>query len=223
MARAATKPLDQDHLGSQADPSGPRERKRLPPPPQKIKAAPRLSDDVWAFVVLFDAQAPTQVLLWATRVYTVIYDFADASESGFGSTVLLGRGGTHYRIGTLGSDSEDNSSNFREFENVVDTLREEAKAGNLKDALIILCTDSSTVESALVKGNSSSKKLFILTLEVRQLEMWEGASILVSHVLGERMKAQGTYGVSTGQLKEGVSVREVMLSFIPFHLTSMER
>jgi hypothetical protein len=71
----------------------------------------------------------------------------------------------------LGSDSEDNSSNFREFENVVDTLREEAKAGNLKDALIILCTDSSTVESALVKGNSSSKKLFILTLEVRQLEM----------------------------------------------------
>jgi hypothetical protein len=74
----------------------------------------------------------------------------------------------------------------------------------------------------LVKENVSSKKLFHLTLEVRQLEMREGASILVSPVSGKRMKAQGTDGVSRGQLKEGVSVGESMLSFILFHLTSIE-
>jgi hypothetical protein len=120
-------------------------------------------------------------------------------------------------------DSDEDLSKFREFKNVVDTLREEAKAGGLKDALIILCTDNSTVKLALAKGNSSSQKLFDLTVKVRRLEMREGASILVSHVLGERMKAQGTDGVFRGQLNEGVSAGQSMLSFIPFHLTLIER
>jgi hypothetical protein len=53
--------------------------------------------------------------------------------------------------------------------------------------------------------------------------MREGASILVSHASGERMKAQGTDGVSRGQLKEGISAGQSMLSFIPFHLASIER
>jgi hypothetical protein len=88
------------------------------------------------------------VLLQAAKIYTIIYDFADASGSRFGSTVLL-NGGIQYRIGTWGSDSEDNSSNFQEFKN-------KAKAGALLDALIILCTNNSMVKSALVKGSSSA-------------------------------------------------------------------
>jgi hypothetical protein len=36
------------------------------------------------------------------------------------------------------------------------------------------------------------------------------------------MKAQGTKMVSRGQLKEGVSTDQSMLSFIPFHLTSIQ-
>jgi hypothetical protein len=82
--------------------------------------------------------------------------------------------------------------------------------------------DNSTIESALVKGNSSSEKLFELTLEVRQIELQEGARVLVSHISGERMKAQGTDGVSRGQLKEGVSTGKDMLSYIPFHLSSIQ-
>jgi hypothetical protein len=46
MVRAAAEPIEQDHQGSPAASSDPRERKPLPPPPQKIKAAPRLSDDI---------------------------------------------------------------------------------------------------------------------------------------------------------------------------------
>ena len=106
---------------------------------------------------------------------------------------------------------------------MVATLREEAAAGNLRDALIFLCTGNSTVESAIVKGNSSSEKLFELTLEVRQLEMEQGAKVVVSHVAGERMKGQGTDGVSRGQMKEGVSAGKEMLSYIPFHLSSIQR
>lgn len=48
-------------------------------------------------------------------------------------------GGIRYRIGPWPSDNEDNSSNYPEFQNVVDALREEDKAGNLVDALISIC------------------------------------------------------------------------------------
>jgi hypothetical protein len=223
MERDAAEPIELDPLdGEDFRPLDPKERKPLPPPPKRIKAAPRLVNDVRALNALFDGEMPTQVLLRSSRVYSIFYGFADASGSGFGSTILC-EGGIKYRIGTWGSDSEDDSSNFREFENVVDTLRDEAIAGNLKDSLIILCTDNSTVESSLVKGNSSSEKLFNLTLEVRLLEMREGAKIVVSHVSGERMKAQGTDGVSRGQLKEGVSTGQSMLSFVPFHLSAIQR
>jgi hypothetical protein len=196
--------------------------KALPTPPHFIAPVERMEDDVRALTALFDQDKPTQKLVRSSRVYTILYGFADASGSGFGSTVL-GDDGIRYRIGTWGSDTQDESSNFREFENVVETLEEEAKQGHLKKALIFLCTDNSTVESALVKGNSSSRKLFELVLRVRVLEMREGAHIVVSHVSGERMKAQGTDGVSRGQLKEGVSTGADMLSFIPFQLSCVQR
>jgi hypothetical protein len=192
------------------------------PPPKLVVPVERFEDDVKALTVLFDTDKPVQKLIRAARVYTILYGFADASGSGFGSTVL-GEDGIRYRIGTWDSDTEESSSNFREFENVVEALKEEAKQGHLRNALIFLCTDNSTVEAALAKGNSSSKKLFELVLEVRRLEMHEGAQILVTHVSGERMKAQGTDGVSRGHLKEGVSTGADMLSFIPFQLSAIER
>jgi hypothetical protein len=128
-----------------------------------------------------------------------------------------------YRIGTWDSDTEDESSNYQEFENVVNALQEEAAAGNLQNALVFLFTNNSMVKGALVKGNSSSEKLFKLALEVRRLEIHEGAHIIMSHVFGKHMKAQGTDGVSRGQLKEGVSSGNGMLAYIPFHLTLIQR
>jgi hypothetical protein len=194
----------------------------VPAPPTRVQPVPRMEGDVKALAALFSQETPAQTLVRASRVYSILYGFADASGSGFGSTVM-GTDGIRYRIGTWGSDTEDCSSNFREFENVVEALKEEAREGHLRGALIFLCTDNSTVEAALVKGNSSSPKLFELVLAVRLLEMQEGAKIIVSHVSGERMKAQGTDGVSRGQLKEGVSVGKDMLSFIPFHLSAIQR
>jgi hypothetical protein len=191
-------------------------------PPEMVSPVERFEDDIRALSALLGQEKPVKKLVRASRVYTILYGFADASGSGFGSTVL-GNDGIRYRIGTWDSDTQESSSNFREFENVVEALKEEAKAGHLRNALIFLCTDNSTVESALVKGNSSSKKLFELVLEVRCLAMREGARIVVSHVSGERMKAQGTDGVSRGQLKEGVSAGADMLSFIPFQLSAIQR
>ena len=57
-------------------------------------------------------------------VYLVLYGFADASGSGFGSTVLSDKGIT-FGMGTWEKDAESNSSNWKEFENIVESLEED--------------------------------------------------------------------------------------------------
>ena len=56
------------------------------------------------------------------------YGFADASGSGFGLTIEV-QGQTHYRIRTWGREESDNSSNWREFENLVEQLSKGSKEG----------------------------------------------------------------------------------------------
>jgi hypothetical protein len=99
----------------------------------------------------------------------------------------------------------------------------EGEAGNLDGAIRFLCTNNSTVEAALAKGILSIRKLFDLVLPVRKLEMQYSAQIVVSHVSGERMKSQGTDGVSRQQMKEGVSAGLNMMLFILFHQSAVER
>ena len=121
-------------------------------PPKRIAPVQRLQADTEALTSLFALEKPGQVLLRTRRVYTILYGFADISGSGFGSTIMLDDG-IKYQIGTWASDDEEDTSNYREFENVVDALREEEAASNLRDALIFFCTDNSTVKCAIVKGN----------------------------------------------------------------------
>jgi hypothetical protein len=62
---------------------------------------------------------------------------------------------------------DKDSSTFREFENVVCVLEEEAEHGHLDNAIVFMCTNSTTtVKAGLVKGNSSSHKLFELLFEL---------------------------------------------------------
>jgi hypothetical protein len=102
-------------------------------------------------------------------------------------------------------------------------LEDKARQDHLDDAIVFLCTDNSTVEAGLAKGNSSSRKLFELVLRVRLLQMKHRCDIVVTHVSGKRMVAQGTDGVLQEHLKEGVSTGEDMLGFIPLHLSALQR
>jgi hypothetical protein len=195
----------------------------LPPPPKEIMVVPHLHLDLKALEFLLGADTPAEVMLRASRVFTVLYGVADASGKGFGSTVL-GKDGIRYRIGTWEADTEESSSNLCEFENVVCcSLPAEAAAGALQGSIIFMCTDNSPVEAALAKGNSSSQKLFDLVLQVRRLEMDHLAQIIMLHVSGKRMKAQGTDGVSQRQIKEGVLAGHGMMTFILFHLSALQR
>ena len=122
-----------------------------------------------------------------TKVFMLTYGFVDASDSGFGGTVDRD-GVVSYRMSIWGTDEDTESSNWKEFCKLVDTLETEATHGGLKGSLVILAIDNSTVESCLYKGNSSSPKLFELIMRLKNLELHAGVRFVVSHVSGRRMK-----------------------------------
>jgi hypothetical protein len=153
---------------------------------------------------------------------TAYYGFGDASSGGFDATVER-PGGLHGCFRLWGKDDKEQSSNYQELRNLVDTVEEEAKEGHLRDEELWLFTDNSTAENCFFGGGSSSKLLHELVLRLRKAEMEHGFTLHTVHVAGTRMIAQGTDGLSSGILLEGVVKGEDMLSFVDLSQTAVER
>ena len=191
-------------------------------PPKLVKLLLRFHACLGALNQFFSDPTPPLVHMRSDNVLMAVYGFLDASGTGFGSTIEKA-GEISFRMGVWGKDQENESSNWREFENLVQTLESEAQSGNLDGALLVLAVDNSTVESCIFKGNSSSEKLFNLILRFKDVELKTGARFIVSHVSGERMKHQGTDGFSRGTTNEGIGLAGNMLSFCPWHLNALKR
>ena len=179
-------------------------------------------DDLEALKEFCEPKKPPLRFIRGKAIYIARYGFGDASKTGFGSTFETEEG-ISYRYGTWSSDGEDNSSNFRELENLAQSLEYEVEKGTMKGAEIFIFTDNSTAESAYFKGTSSSKLLFNIILRLRKLECLCKVKIHFIHVAGSRMISQGTDGLSRGDLMEGVMKGSNMLNFVPLHLTGIIR
>ena len=195
--------------------------------PDEVTPVPRLFNDLKALKELFKSKTPTLRLVRGNHVKSVVYGFADASGDGFGSSWesknLDGESTIHYRYGLWGDASEGSSSNFRELENLVETLETMSAEEDLSGKEVFLFTDNSTSEAAFFNGSSSSELLFELVLRLRKLEMESETKFQLCHVSGERMKIQGTDGLSRGNLTVGVMSGKDMLSFVPIHMSALER
>jgi len=190
--------------------------------PKKIKVGKRFHSCLEALRKFFSLINPPIITDQSTNIQMAVYGFVDASKSGFGSSIDHGNKVT-YRMGIWGRDTEDDSSNYREFANLVETLEAEAANGSLDGAMLVVATDNSTVESAVYKGNSSNEKLFELVVRLRLLELKVGGKFIISHVSGKRMIHQGTDGISRGHLREGITVADMMLDFCPWDKSAIER
>ena len=190
--------------------------------PSIVRGSPCLKSDVEALVSIFRPEKVPVVSVRCRLVLTVIFGFGDASGTGLGSTFTCGAGFS-FRIGVWGSDEDSESSNWKEFTNVVEALEEEGDEGNLANAEIYMFTDNSTVESCVARGSSGSPKLLGLVVRLHALSTRLGVKIHVFHVAGTRMIAQGTDGVSRGYLGHGIMAGETMSAFIPIHLGVNER
>lgn len=195
------------------------------PPTETVRASGRLAADVRALMALTDKEFPTVKQVRHREARILFYGFTDASGTGGGAsfTNAYEESNLTYRVSVWTAEQSLESSNWREFTKLVEALEEEAKAGQLKDALVFMFTDNSTVEAAIYSGSSSSVRLHALVVRFLALQMLHNCSVEVYHVAGTRMIAQGTDGISRGALNEGVMDGKPMLSFLPLHLNALER
>ena len=191
--------------------------------PLEVLPVPRLQTDLYALRQFLSLEKPPWRFVRGGRAACVQYGFGDAAKSGFGTTVRVDSQKIWYRLGIWSCTEQDESSNFRELFNLVESLEARAADNLLKGLEIFFFTDNSTAESAFFKGTSSSPKLFSLVLRLRKLEMQQGCILRFVHVSGTRMIQQGTDGLSRGDTEEGVMKGADMLSFIPLHKSCLDR
>jgi hypothetical protein len=132
-------------------------------------------------------------------------------------------GGIQFRVGLWTAEEEEESSNYKELKNLVDTVEGEATGGRLRDCKFFLFKDNSTAESCFYRGNSKSRNLHALVLKLRTLEMTYGMTIHFVHISGKRMILQGTDGCSRGSLMEGVMAGADMLTFVDLARGGVDR
>jgi hypothetical protein len=190
--------------------------------PALVRACTGLREDLNSLSTLFGPSAVPEVSIRSKNVVTIVYGFGDASGSGLGATFTCGSG-FNFRIGVWGAEEDPQSSNWKEFTNIVESLEEEAELGHLSNSEVFMFTDNSTVEACASKGSSSSPKLLDLVVRLFALTSKVGVKVNIFHVAGTRMIAQGTDGVSRGYLGQGVMAGDTMSVHIPIHLTAVER
>ena len=79
-------------------------------------------------------------------------------------------------------------SNWRESENVVESLIKEERQGRLECTSIFLATYNLIVEGSLYKGKLWVEKLFDIVVRLNSLEMIHGCTISVTLVAETRMQ-----------------------------------
>jgi hypothetical protein len=114
------------------------------------------------------------------------------------------------------------SSNYREFRNLVSALLRAADECLLTRAEVFLFTDTRAAEGAFYRGTSPSRALFELVVTLYKLQM---KYYLVLHVIwsaGTRMIQQGTedlsWGGGMGPATQGVSLSGI----VPLHFSVLE-
>ena len=168
-----------------------------------------------------EPELPPIVVVSSKNCMVLIYSFADASGSDFLSTLLVHKE-IHYKIGTWSSTENTNSSNWRDFKNLVCDVEEADLKGRLEGSTVILATSNEVGELSLCKGNSTSENIFELVVRLRTVEIKFSTKILVAYVYGKQMMTQGTDAVSRGSLKEGVALGESMIKLCPWGSSSLE-
>jgi hypothetical protein len=191
-------------------------------PPSKVKISPRLFNDVEALHKLFLPDLPPQRPIRPDKHTEAVYMFGDASGSGFGSSFCIDNR-LLYQHGQWSQSNSEESSNYRELSNLINAIKDALGKGLLDKRELFVFTDNFTAESAFFKGSSSSRKLFELVLDLRNMEMHSGLMVHMIHVAGLRMISQGTDGLSRGISTEGVMTGKSLLSFVPLHLSALER
>lgn len=184
--------------------------------PDTVAAVPRLRDDINALLELTEGEEPAVQTCRAVGALTAVYLVGDASGRGFGSA-LWDEEVVVYNAGNWRMDLSEESSNWREANNLTTRIEELADEGRLDGQELFVFTDNLVFEGTFFKGYSSSKKLTEIILRLRMVERRTGCILHVIHIAGTRMKKIGADQLSRSDLMEGLMAGENPWSFIPLN------
>jgi hypothetical protein len=191
--------------------------------PEVVRAVPRLRDDIRALTKLMASEKPVMRRVRCGKTSKAYYGFGDASGLAFGATIQIGHD-IWYEYGQWKSEVSEESSNWREFTNLVEFLESSVVSHKLQQGSeICMFTDNSTSEAAFWKGTSSSPLLFELVPRLRQLEMNHNLMIHVVHVAGTQMIDQGTDGLSRADHSTGAVTGRDIRHWVPLNRGAIER
>jgi hypothetical protein len=129
-----------------------------------------------------------------------------------------------FRVGVWSASEEEESSNYREFTNLVEDTELEAQSGRLSQVLSraifihrqLKCRKCILQRQILLKTSS-------LLGASTSLYRYMQHQIIIHMVSGKRMIAQGTDGCSRGVLMEGVMAGQDMLTFVDLDKSAFQR
>jgi hypothetical protein len=191
-------------------------------PPPKVQAAERLWSDLKALETLTNVEEPPTQRYRGEKLATVLYLLGDASGHGFGSINVDGDK-IEWQTGVCSEAWKEESSNYREANNITTRLEELAKGKSLSGVEIFLITDNMVFEGCFGKGHSTAEKLTDIILRLRVLERDHSLVLHVIHISGKRMKSSGVDGLSRGDNSEGIMAGENPLKFIPLNEGANQR
>jgi hypothetical protein len=192
--------------------------------PSLVCLVPRVRFDVQAMQLFAKGNTPIQVIVRPVRsAERVIHGSKDASGEGFGSRMGPKNQRPLIRFGFWSEVvSQTETSNWREFQNIVDSLREDVVQGRLAGTELWIGTDNSTAEASFYKGTSSSPKLNELVLDLRLLAIRGNFVLNLFHIAGTRMIVHGVDGLSRGELQVG-ALADQYANTVPWHLSPVQR
>jgi hypothetical protein len=191
--------------------------------PDTVPTLPRLVSDVAALESLLHSETPLMIPVRPIGAFLLTYGFGDASGEGFGSAWIPSRlSKVRLRRGFWCSEVSEKSSNYRELRNLVEAVKDLHETSDLTGMEIWLFTDNKVAEAVYAKGNSDNKLLFELMLELRLLSLQIGFILHIVHISGTRMIAEGTDGLSRGELQLGGFLEEET-QVVPLHLDPVAR
>jgi hypothetical protein len=201
--------------------------------PATVTPATRLKYDLKALCELCKAEKPVKRLARMKHKAAVAYGFLDASKAGYGSGLqtpirnnlneFTGKTSLGLRFGHWCSEAKEESSNFRELNNLVLAVEKSWREGKLKEVELFIFTDNEVAERCYYKGTSSNRILFELILRLRKIEM-EGSLILhVIHIAGVRMIYCGIDGLSRSDYNEGIASGKSLENYMDLDKTALDR
>jgi hypothetical protein len=211
-----------------------KEQREAELPPERVKAAPSLKDDLLGLTELTTSCTRPRRLVRSGIALQVFCKFgAEALAVGHASNFQgLRRNGEKLEAdgrilfwhGHWGDSISEASSKYQELLNLVELLEAQVEDGRIKGAEVFLFTDNSTAEAVFFKENSTLKRLFDFILRLRKVEM-EGQLLLhVVHVAGTRMPPTAA-DVVTEQLREAQHKRPdcLHITVVPRFMTARWR